>query len=180
MGIAMILSAAYMLRFIQKVIFGTPAREYVEGPRASALEGFAYGVMLLLLLAFGFHPAFVTNALHMDDDVVEHADVIEEDEGAVEDVVFGTLPSEEIAEGETEPLGSHIATSADVAKLDSSLTAAGFSEEEKKELIRQVIETEASMARATAAEAERRANESASANEAESVPATNEKEASND
>lgn len=180
MGIAMILSAAYMLRFIQKVIFGTPAREYVEGPRASALEGFAYGVMLLLLLAFGFHPAFVTNALRLDDDAVEHADVIEEDEGAVEDVVFGTLPSEEIAEGETEPLGSHIATSADVAKLDSSLTAAGFSEEEKKELIRQVIETEASMARATAAEAERRANESASANEAESVPATNEKEASND
>ena len=174
MGFCMILSAAYMLRFIQKVIFGKPAREYVEGERASALEGFAYGVMLLLLLVFGFHPAFVTNALHVFDESTEQVAAIDEDEAeaAAEGVVFGTVPNAAPEEEESEPLESHIATSADVAKLDSSLTAAGFSEEEKKELIRQVIETEASMARATAAEAERRANESASAN--------NEKEASND
>ena len=180
MGFTMILSAAYMLRFIQKVIFGTPAREYVEGERASALEGFAYGVMLLLILAFGFHPAFVTNALHVFDESVEQVSAIDEDaDGAVEEAAAATA-AEEAGDVETEPLESHIATSDDIALLDSSLTAAGFSEEEKKELIRQVIETEASMARATAAEAERRANESAPAMGAESAPANNEKEASND
>ncbi|WP_290732399.1 NuoM family protein [Fibrobacter sp. UBA3629] len=169
-GFCMILSAAYMLRFIQKVIFGTPAREYKEGPRASALEGFAYGVMLLLLLVFGFHPAFVTNALRDLNDSTEQTAAIDE-EAAVDEALPDALPVEDEEAVEAEPLESHIATSADVAQLDSSLTAAGFSEEEKKELIRQVIETEANMAKATAAALEK---------EQSAQPTVKDEEASND
>ena len=153
MGFVMILSAAYVLRFVQKVIFGTPAREYTEGKRASHLEGFTYGVMLVLLLVFGFHPSFITNSLHLyEDDVIEQ--VVEENVDAV--------PVDEIdeeMEEESEPLESHIVSSADIAKLDSSLTQAGFSEEERKELIKQVIETEANMAKATAVAAEKQQRE---------------------
>jgi NADH-quinone oxidoreductase subunit M len=153
MGFVMILSAAYVLRFIQKVIFGKPAREYTEGKRCGHLEGFAYGVMLVLLLVFGFHPSFITNSLHLyEDDVIEQ--VVEENVDAV--------PVDEIdeeIEEESEPLESHIVSSADIAKLDSSLTQAGFSEEERKELIKQVIETEANMAKATAVAAEKQQRE---------------------
>lgn len=158
MGFSMILSAAYVLRFIQKVIFGKQAREYEEGQRTSALEGFSFGVMLLLLLVFGFHPAFITNSLHLfDDAAVEQMAAagkpVEAAEGAasVEAAESDSSAVEEEAI-ETEPLESHIVTSADIAQLDSTLKAAGFSEEERKDLIKQVIETEANMAKATAAE----------------------------
>ena len=67
---------------------------------------------------------------------------------------------EELEDPESvEPLESHIVTSEDVGKLDSSLVAAGFSEEERKELIKQVIETEANMARATALALEKQKRE---------------------
>ena len=146
MGFTMILSAAYVLRFIQKVIFGKANREPVEGERTSRLEGFAYGAMLLLLLAFGMHPSFVTNSLsiYSEPSAIEE---VEEEPAAAADPADAY---EEEDPDSVEPLESHIVTSADIAKLDSSLVKAGFSEEERKELIRQVIETEANMARATA------------------------------
>ena len=153
MGFTMILSAAYMLRFIQKVIFGKPAREYVEGKRASHLEGFAYGMMLLLLLVLGLHPSFVTRSLHVYDESVMEQTMLEQD-----------LTASVEEDGDEEPedvetLESHIAASSDIAKLDSSLVKAGFSEEERRELIRQVIETEANIAKATVLAVEKQQRE---------------------
>ena len=156
MGFVMILSAAYVLRFIQKVIFGTPAREYTEGKRASHLEGFTYGVMLVLLLVFGFHPSFITNSLHLYEE--EGTEQVQ-GENAVEEPQSITADIDEELEAEAEPLESHIVSSEDIGKLDSSLTQAGFSEEERKELIRQVIETEANMAKATAVALEKQQRE---------------------
>lgn len=194
MGFSMILSAAYVLRFIQKVIFGEAKRECKEGVKVSGLEGVAYGAMLLLLLVFGFHPSFVTESLLIND-----ASAVEQTEGAPvdeEQVVEEEVEEEE--EGEVEPLESHIVTSSDIGKLDSSLVKAGFSEEERKELIRQVIETEANIARSTVLAQEKQAREEETQvrgvedkdyelNDAEmdAHPATdaapvNEKEASND
>ena len=155
MGFVMILSAAYVLRFIQKVIFGNPAREYTEGKRCGHVEGVAYGVMLVLLLVFGFHPSFITNSLLLyEEEGTEQ--VVEEKaaEAPAEEVV-----EEEVVEEDIEPLESHIVSSADIAKLDSSLTPAGFSEEERRELIKQVIETEANMAKATAYAVEKQQRE---------------------
>jgi NADH-quinone oxidoreductase subunit M len=192
MGFSMILSAAYVLRFIQKVIFGEAKHECKEGVKVSGLEGVAYGAMLVLLLTFGFHPAFVTDSLHLHDAVAA-----EQAEGApvAEEVVEEEVEEEE--EGEVEPLESHIVTSSDIAKLDSSLIQAGFSEEERKELIKQVIETEANIARSTTLALEKQAREETQVRgvedkdyelndaEMEGHPATdaapvNEKEASND
>ena len=144
----MILSAAYVLRFIQKVIFGKPARDYTEGKRVAGLEGFTYGVMLALLLVFGFHPSFITDSLRIyDEPAVEQtgSDAAPVEEESVEIEEFAEEDPDNV-----EPLESHIVTSADIAKLDSSLIGAGFSEEERKELIKQVIETEANIAKATA------------------------------
>ena len=156
MGFVMILSAAYVLRFIQKVIFGTPAREYTEGKRASHLESFTYGVMLVLLLVFGFHPSFITNSLHLYEE--EGTEQVQ-GENAVEEPQSITADIDEELEAEAEPLESHIVSSEDIGKLDSSLTQAGFSEEERRELIRQVIETEANMAKATAVALEKQQRE---------------------
>ena len=147
MGFVMILSAAYVLRFIQKVIFGTPAREYTDGKRIAGLEGFAYGAMLVLLLVFGFHPAFITDSLNIYSEPA--AEQAAPEEGLAEEAEE-VEEMEEEDPGEVEPLESHIVTSADIAKLDSSLINAGFSEEERREMIKQVIETEANIAKATA------------------------------
>lgn len=71
-GFCLILSAAYMLRFVQKVIFGKQAKEYEEGKRMTALEGSSIGIMVALLLVFGVHPAFITNSLHLfDEEAIE-------------------------------------------------------------------------------------------------------------
>ena len=158
MGFVMILSAAYVLRFIQKVIFGKPAREYTEGKRCGHLEGFAYGAMLVLLLVFGFHPTFITNSLHIyNEESLEQVSEEQVEEASVEEIE----EDEDELEAETEPLESHIVSSSDIAKLDSSLIKAGFSEEERKELIKQVIETEANMAKATAIALEKQQREDA-------------------
>ena len=111
--------------------------------------------MLVLLLVFGFHPSFITNSLNLNEEEVAEQ-VAEEPaaEAPAEEVV-----EEEEVEEDVEPLESHIVSSADIAKLDSSLTQAGFSEEERKELIKQVIETEANMAKATAYAAEKQLRE---------------------
>ena len=119
-GFCLILSATYVLRFIQKVIFGKPAREYQEGTKTTALEGVAFGSMLALLLAFGLHPAFVTNSLHLFDEVAT-------EEAATELV-------EEVA----EPAEEHLMTAEELRELDSTLAASGFSEDERKALLAQI------------------------------------------
>ena len=147
MGFCMILSAAYVLRFIQKVIFGKPAREYTDGKRVAGLEGFTYGVMLALLLVFGFHPSFITDSLHIYNEPAAEQSAAE---APVDEELTEIEEFEEEDPDSVEPLESHIVTSADIAKLDSSLINAGFSEEERREMIKQVIETEANIAKATA------------------------------
>ena len=124
-GFCLILSAAYVLRFIQKVIFGKPAREYQEGTRTTALEGGAFGSMLVLLLAFGLHPAFVTNSLPL------FAEAASEE-----------LSAEVVEENAAEALGDHSVTTEEMRSLDSTLAASGFSEEERAALLAQIRSAE--------------------------------------
>ena len=118
-GFTLILSAAYMLRFIQKVIFGKPSRIYNDGRRTTLLEGTSVGIMLLLLLVFGFHPAFVTDSL-LD---VES----KEDPAAVQ-----VLNDAALNNGEA-PM-----TAEEIHQLDSTLAAAGFKDDERASIIAQM------------------------------------------
>ena len=118
-GFTLILSAAYMLRFIQKVIFGKAAREYEEGRRTMPLEGVSIGVMLLLLLVFGFHPAYVTDTLNEVETT--------EDPAAVQ-----VLNSAALNNGEA-PM-----TAEEIHQLDSTLAAAGFKDDERASIIAQM------------------------------------------
>ena len=122
-GFTLILSAAYMLRFIQKVIFGKAAREYEEGRRTMPLEGVSIGVMLLLLLVFGFHPAYVTDSLNEAEST--------EDPAAVQ-----VLNSAALNNGEA-PM-----TAEEIHQLDSTLAAAGFKEDERASIIAQMKSVE--------------------------------------
>ena len=124
-GFCLILSATYVLRFIQKVLFGKSAREYQEGTRTTALEGVAFGSMLVLLLAFGLHPAFVTNSLHLFE------------EAATEEVT-----SSEVVEEVSEPAEERPMTAEELRELDSTLAASGFSEEERAALMAQIQSVE--------------------------------------
>lgn len=58
-GLCLILSAGYMLRMIQGVLFGKRDTAINECGRISALEGSAIGLLLALILVFGIHPAFI-------------------------------------------------------------------------------------------------------------------------
>ena len=118
-GFTLILSAAYMLRFIQKVIFGKQAREYEEGRRTSPLEGVSVAVMLVLLLVFGFHPAFVTDSLNQVEEV--------EDAAAAQVLNNAALNNGEAPMTEDE-----------IRQLDSTLAAAGFKEDERASIIAQM------------------------------------------
>ncbi len=118
-GFTLILSAAYMLRFIQKVIFGKQAREYEEGRRTMPLEGVSIAVMLLLLLVFGFHPAYVTDTLNEVETT--------EDPAAVQ-----VLNSAALNNGEA-PM-----TAEEIHQLDSTLAAAGFKDDERASIIAQM------------------------------------------
>ena len=118
-GFTLILSAAYMLRFIQKVIFGKQAREYIEGERTMPLEGFSIGVMLSLLLVFGFHPAFVTDSLNQVEEI--------EDPAAAQ-----VLQDASINQGNA-PM-----TEEEIHQLDSTLAAAGFKDDERASIIAQM------------------------------------------
>lgn len=146
MGFTMILSAAYMLRFIQKVIFGKANNEY-EGRRLSAKEGTAAGILVLLLLVFGFHPAFITNSLHLFDEqaVEQMADVNKSLGGvATEEGEQSAEASEEAVEADVDAVGNVQAmTDQELAQLDSTLAANGFSEEERKSLIAQLTGADA-------------------------------------
>ena len=118
-GFTLILSAAYMLRFIQKVIFGKQAREYEEGRRTMPLEGVSIAVMLLLLLVFGFHPAYVTDTLNEAEAT--------EDPAAVQ-----VLNNAALNNGEA-PM-----TAEEIHQLDSTLAAAGFKDDERASIIAQM------------------------------------------
>lgn len=161
MGFTMILSAGYVLRFIQKVIFGKKAHEYEEGARTTALEGSAFGVMLVLLLVFGFHPACITNSLQLFD------------EAAVESMAATTdgANGQAASDAETATVGDASAeaaveaapmTAEEIAQLDSTLAAAGFSEADRKDIINQMIAEEGA---ATETAAETPATETAPATE---------------
>lgn len=149
-GLTIILSAAYMLRFVQKVIFGEQKCE-VTGTRMTALEGSSIGIMGVLLLVFGMHPAFITDALHLFD------------EQAVEQMakLSGVPAQEEVSENYVSPADSIAAveqdsiasvaqpmTEDDFRQLDSNLAANGFSEEERASLIKQLREMDVDTAAA--------------------------------
>lgn len=142
-GFCLILSAAYVLRFVQKVIFGKPAREYEDGKRMTALEGSSVGIMGILLLVFGMHPAFITNALQLFDesavqemDKVTHPAEVQESQTveAVDDTTGEAIADENIA-AVAQPM-----TEDDLQQLDSNLKANGFSDEERAQLIAQLKE----------------------------------------
>ena len=168
-GLCLILSAAYMLRFVQKVIFGTPARQYEDGKRMTALEGSSIGIMGVLLLVFGMHPAFITNALQLFDEnavqemnKVSHPETAPVESSTVEapaDVVDDATADENVA-AVAQPM-----TEEDLQQLDSNLKANGFSDEERASLIAQLKAMSESEVAEAPEQNEATANEEASENE---------------
>ena len=168
-GLCLILSAAYMLRFVQKVIFGTPARQYEDGKRMTALEGSSIGIMGVLLLVFGMHPAFITNALQLFDEnavqemnKVSHPETAPVEPSTVEasaDVVDDATADENVA-AVAQPM-----TEEDLQQLDSNLKANGFSDEERASLIAQLKAMSESEVAEAPEQNEATANEEASENE---------------
>ncbi len=148
-GLCIILSAAYMLRFVQKVIFGEQKCE-VTGTRMTALEGSSIGIMGVLLLVFGMHPAFITNALHLfDEQVIETMVKLTEEKSAAVDA------SEELGEEGAAPSsipGVETENDEKISELKSNLAAEGLSEEEIASIIQQIHEMEAEIAAEDAVE----------------------------
>ena len=66
-GVSLVLSAAYTLRLIQKLLFGKPAQEAASDPMALP-SGFAWGVapLLLALVFWGFLPGPILKAARAD------------------------------------------------------------------------------------------------------------------
>ena len=168
-GLCLILSAAYMLRFVQKVISGTPARQYEDGKRMTALEGSSIGIMGVLLLVFGMHPAFITNALQLFDEnavqemnKVSHPETAPVESSTVEasaDVTDDASADENVA-AVAQPM-----TEEDLQQLDSNLKANGFSDEERASLIAQLKAMSESEVAEAPEQNEATANEEASENE---------------
>lgn len=72
-GLCLILSAVYMLRFIQAVIFGKADKvETRPCHKISPFDAAAVGVLLLLLVVFGVRPALIMDSLNgaTQDEVV--------------------------------------------------------------------------------------------------------------
>ena len=168
-SLCLILSAAYVLRFVQKVIFGKPAREYTDGKRMTALEGSSVGIMGILLLVFGMHPAFITNALQLFDesavqemDKVTHpADVQESQTVEAADDTTGEAIADENIAAVAQPMSEE-----ELRQLDSNLKANGFSDEERASLIAQLKEmSETEVADADASEQNEANAKEASENE---------------
>lgn len=141
-GLCIILSAAYMLRFVQKVIFGEQKCE-ITGTRMTALEGSSIGIMGVLLLVFGMHPAFITNALHLfDEQAIETMAKLAGEKPV--DAVEGEEVAPSSIQGVEAEVDENVAdvavpmTEEDFRQLDSNLAANGFSEEERANLIAQL------------------------------------------
>jgi NADH-quinone oxidoreductase subunit M len=83
------------------------------------LEGVSIAVMLLLLLVFGFHPAYVTDTLNEAEAT--------EDPAAVQ-----VLNNAALNNGEA-PM-----TAEEIHQLDSTLAAAGFKDDERASIIAQM------------------------------------------
>jgi NADH-quinone oxidoreductase subunit M len=171
-GLCLILSAAYMLRFVQKVIFGTPARQYEDGKRMTALEGSSIGIMGILLVVFGMHPAFITNALQLFDEsaVQEMNKVTHPSDAAADATVEASVDTTgDIAVDENIAAVAQPMTEEDLHQLDSNLKANGFTDEERASLIAQLkamSETDVADAQENASESnEAKVNEEASENE---------------
>lgn len=66
-GTSVVLSAAYTLRLVRKMLFGKPALPEPETPRDLHLgEGFALLPLLAVLIVLGFHPGPVLSAARSD------------------------------------------------------------------------------------------------------------------
>lgn len=157
-GLTIILSAAYMLRFVQKVIFGEQKCE-VTGTQMTALEGSSIGIMAALLLVFGMHPAFITNDLHLfDEQAVEQMAKLSGNAQQIEETAENEAVSaaEAAASAEDENIASvaQPMTEEDFRQLDSNLAANGFSEEERASLIKQLREMDVDTAAASEAAVE--------------------------
>jgi len=153
-GLTIILSAAYMLRFVQKVIFGEQKCE-VTGTRMTAMEGSSIAIMGALLLVFGMHPAFITNALHLfDEQAVEQMAKLSGIPSHEENAENAAVPAAEAAEPVEEDIASvaQPMTEEDFRQLDSNLAANGFSEEERASLIKQLREMDVDTAASAAVE----------------------------
>lgn len=157
-GLTIILSAAYMLRFVQKVIFGEQKCE-VTGTQMTALEGSSIGIMVVLLLVFGMHPAFITNALHLfDEQAVEQMAKLSGNAQQIEETAENeAVPAAEAAASAEDENIASVAqpmTEEDFRQLDSNLAANGFSEEERASLIKQLREMDVDTAAASEAAVE--------------------------
>lgn len=171
-GLCLILSAAYMLRFVQKVIFGKPAREYTDGKRMTALEGSSIGIMGVLLLVFGMHPAFITNALQLfDENAVQEMNKISHQTEATADTTVeasADTTGEAIVDENIAAVAQPM-TDDELRQLDSNLKANGFTDEERASLIAQLKnmgeESEVADAENASESNEATANEEASKHE---------------
>lgn len=157
-GLTIILSAAYMLRFVQKVIFGEQKCE-VTGTQMTALEGSSIGIMAALLLVFGMHPAFITNDLHLfDEQAVEQMAKLSGNAQQIEETAENeAVPAAEAAASAEDENIASVAqpmTEEDFRQLDSNLAANGFSEEERASLIKQLREMDVDTAAASEAAVE--------------------------
>ncbi len=175
-GLCIILSAAYMLRFVQKVIFGKAESEYVEGPRMTALEGSSIAVLAVLLLVFGFHPSFVTeNSYNLlsqetiekmqhpeaedEESVAEQvraradaAYAAAEDEFAAYDALKAAADSSASAAEENIEEVAQPMSEDDFRQLKENLLSNGFSAEEADNLVAQLKEMQSAEANAPAAQ----------------------------
>ena len=77
-GICLVLSAVYMLRFIQAVLFGK-ADQVKETPchKISSFDAAAVGILLVLLVVFGVKPNLITDSLNgiVENEVVADMEV---------------------------------------------------------------------------------------------------------
>jgi NADH-quinone oxidoreductase subunit M len=170
-GLCLILSASYMLRFVQKVIFGKPAREYTDGKRMTALEGSSIGIMGVLLLVFGMHPAFITNALQLfDENAVQEMNKISHQTEVTSDATVeasADTTGESVVDENIAAVAQPM-TEDELRQLDSNLKANGFTDEERASLIAQLkamSETDVADANENAESNEAKTNEEASTNE---------------
>ena len=141
-GLCIILSAAYMLRFVQKVIFGEQKCE-ISGKRMTALEGSSIGVMGVLLLVFGMHPAFITNALQLfDEQAIENMARLAGEKPAVpteqDEIVPSSIPGVDAEVDDSLASVAEPYTEEDLDSLKVNLKANGFTEEEIANLVEQL------------------------------------------
>lgn len=65
-GLTVVLSAAYTLRMVQRLLYGTPALPAVERQDLHVSEAFAIAPILIALVFFGFYPSPILKAARAD------------------------------------------------------------------------------------------------------------------